>query len=428
MNWNKIFGGAENDKPVALLYAADVFTMTEIQTLYKEFVSKFKPILKIDDRDIRRFVGSHAKNIQGVNIAIIVQDELEFDNLVTDYFVEKVRIQCNNINFASPYNLFYNKRDMWTPYYDAYIRDLEKNAQQNKYSIKQHIKNILKTPQQKQYYALRSALKQALRWHDCANFNYSTCVSIYKLFGSTRVLDMCAGWGERLTSAIMSNCIGYVGVDPNKALAPLYKQLADEFADQPNNYRVITSAFEDLESHPDFNNLGKFDMMFSSPPYFAAEAYSNDAEQSSIRYKTMDDWVTKFMNKSVDIAWDLLVPGAFYCLVLNDTVIDNQDRNFTDLVLHHLDTKPNAKYLGMLKYVHGFICQPIWVYCKMPTDNVPRMPSDVLYVEQEHGPDRVTFAKKIMLEGNRATFKLDARGMGNQERLHCQLFGAVIIK
>jgi hypothetical protein len=126
------------------------------------------------------------------------------------------------------------------------------------------------------------------------------------------VLDPCAGYGGRAAGTLASGR-SYVGVDPHPNAGLAFKNLF-EFVGASDRASFHNLPFEDV-------NLGSLraDMVFTSPPYFSTERYSDDACQSWIRYKTWDAWRVQFLTSLVQKAFDHLEPGCVFCLNLADT-------------------------------------------------------------------------------------------------------------
>ena len=147
-------------------------------------------------------------------------------------------------------------------------------------------------------------------------------------------MDFSAGWGDRLVSAIAYDC-SYVGVDPNPCLHPLYKKIINTLAKNKKKFKLYQSPFESV-------NLKEkdFDLVFTSPPFFKLESYSNDSKQSDKKYTTLDDWFNKFLVVSVIKSKNLLIENGKLALYISDyTKIKYVDRlkkyiekNINDLI------------------------------------------------------------------------------------------------
>ena len=103
------------------------------------------------------------------------------------------------------------------------------------------------------------------------------------------ILDPCMGWGDRLIACLASKKISeYYGTDPNEKLLSGYKKIVEEF----NVNKLVdinTVPFEELEIQK------SFDLVFTSPPYYDVETYSDDEYQSIVKFKTEKEWFEGFL-------------------------------------------------------------------------------------------------------------------------------------
>jgi hypothetical protein len=140
-----------------------------------------------------------------------------------------------------------------------------------------------------------------LRKYTCSQFRPSVAKAMYDKFQSKTVLDFSMGWGDRLAGFYAGNTTEhYVGLDPKADNHPLYDT-------QRNFYNKHTSFFEHDKSSEfhicpaeefDFTQYSEyFDMVFTSPPYFNVEHYSQDTTQSFKRYKLVEMWNEQFLHK-----------------------------------------------------------------------------------------------------------------------------------
>jgi len=314
---------------------------------YFDFKKQFKYNLGFTDRTIRHYNGVHELKINDNDIMLDVSTiDVEYE-ILTDYFVQEIRIMCRNINWdLSPLDYFNQRKDKWQKIYKKGIQKF----------------GITKPKQQKQY--LAKILKKLIR-RDCDLFPIIIPYTIFNIFKPKSILDMSAGWGDRLLSSILYNPEYYVGVDPNKYMQAKYKEIIDFYANlekhnNPNKYKVIESKFEDVKLDK------KFDMLFSSPPFFIAEEYYKEQEYNL--YNNVDDWLNKFMFPSLDIIWEHLNEGGFICLSLNDTWIKDATIHFTDSTLNYISKFNDSQYYGMIKFGNEQYVQPLWIYRKISQD------------------------------------------------------------
>tara|TARA_B100001248_G_C27363436_1_gene447705 strand:- start:308 stop:1525 length:1218 start_codon:yes stop_codon:yes gene_type:complete len=142
-----------------------------------------------------------------------------------------------------------------------------------------------------------------LRKYVASQFKPAVAKAFYDHFQSKNVLDFSAGWGDRLAGFYTGETTEhYVGIDPNTLNHPNYqKQIMfyekySTFFEQDRKADLIESPAEDVD-YSQYENY--FDTVFTSPPYFNTEKYSEDDTQSWVRYKKIDDWNEKFLHTTL---------------------------------------------------------------------------------------------------------------------------------
>ena len=140
------------------------------------------------------------------------------------------------------------------------------------------------------------------------------------------IYDPSSGWGGRILGAMSSRKnIHYVGTDPNpdnlgryQAVADFYNNnCVDDFSEnfnkffnvekQSNTYEVFSDGSELISNNPAFQKYkGKLDVVFTSPPYFNREQYSQDENQSFKAYGEYQDWRDNFLEPTLRTAYEYL--------------------------------------------------------------------------------------------------------------------------
>jgi hypothetical protein len=149
--------------------------------------------------------------------------------------------------------------------------------------------------------------------------------SIYEYFGATRVLDPCAGWGDRMVGAFSSTTVKrYVGFDPNYHLRDGYRKIMSDFEFKETVSEKSHSSFSisdkyscDIYSLPfesGSSRLGQetFDFAFTSPPFFDYEDYT----ETNPKYV---NWFTEFYEPLFQIVERHLKPNKFFAIHIDDT-------------------------------------------------------------------------------------------------------------
>ena len=158
-----------------------------------------------------------------------------------------------------------------------------------------------------------------------ARYLYERYTDHIKQDTSLNIYDPSSGWGGRILGAMSSlKKIHYIGTDPNtdnyidELGKSRYEYVADFFnnevlesnpfwEEEKNTFHYFQMGSELIGKHPDFQQYkGKLDMVFTSPPYFDREQYSDDEEQSFKAYPKYDDWRDNFLNPTLTNAFNSL--------------------------------------------------------------------------------------------------------------------------
>jgi DNA modification methylase len=161
------------------------------------------------------------------------------------------------------------------------------------------------------------------------------------LFGAKHVFDFSMGWGDRLAGFHASNAETYYGTDPNVAVYKNYKK-QDKFYNTKKKTVFKNSPAEDL----DLSNE-KFDMIFTSPPYFNVEEYSTDETQSYKRYGTdIELWLKDFLFATIDKCWNSLEDGGTMIINISDIFKNGKLQKICDPMNDYISKLPKAHYTG----------------------------------------------------------------------------------
>ncbi|HMF79370.1 MAG TPA: hypothetical protein VK604_27160 [Bryobacteraceae bacterium] len=147
---------------------------------------------------------------------------------------------------------------------------------------------------------LRRMLKTFPSTASVSNFRPTLARAVierYSAPGST-VVDFSAGYGGRLTGCLTLDR-NYIGIEPNEeqvaglrstigALVPLM--------DGNPTAEIIEGCAEDVLPHMPPRLAG---LVFSSPPYYNWERYSDSPKQSFIRYGSYDGWLKGFLEPCI---------------------------------------------------------------------------------------------------------------------------------
>ena len=283
-------------------------------------VRKFRPIVWKDVEISKKMNARHRSTIQQYNgEQIVIYDnwvKTENINTITDLFSEQVRVKCNFNGHMSPL-------EYWN-------------------SNKQ---NIIKTVKPLTMYNIREYMFFNTKL--CNNFRISVAIAVLQIFKPKKWLDISAGWGDRLLAGIFYGVEKYVSTDPNLEMIPCYNAIIQTFVpkNKQSNFIVYPTGFE-IVSLDDTN----FDIVFSSPPFFDLEQYSNFPDDS-LKYSTEEQWCIQFLWPSLVKAYThLKINGHMVLYISGSSLVMSHIKKLNMLmkykgVIYFFDTKPRGMFV-----------------------------------------------------------------------------------
>lgn len=157
-----------------------------------------------------------------------------------------------------------------------------------------------------------------------SNFRPSVAKFIYQKYcpQNGKVLDPCAGYGGRLMGAFCSHVSSYTGVDPSSnsfsGNTNLYNALLEASPSRKFNIVLEKIPFEDYVASDE-----EFDLVFTSPPYFNVEKYSEEKTQSYIRHENYNDWLSNFLTPLIENSWKFLKTGGYLVLNVGNPIVED---------------------------------------------------------------------------------------------------------
>lgn len=204
------------------------------------------------------------RDTEGKYIKIITSDDAyENVNILSDYFNEESRMKCSFNYYLSPL--------------EYYILN------------KQKINLLTNTEYEAREYIF-SKIKE------CNTFKITTAMFVYDFFKATHILDFSSGWGDRLMAACGLG-LNYMGIDPNLENHTGYNRIIDEAGKNPKQV-VYKSGAEYLPERiiqERISKYGEFDLIFTSPPYFDYETYSDKLQSAKSFSESSDSWIVFFL-------------------------------------------------------------------------------------------------------------------------------------
>ena len=157
-----------------------------------------------------------------------------------------------------------------------------------------------------------------------AKYLYEKYTEHFKTQDMINIYDPSSGWGGRILGAMSikdDRNIHYIGTDPNTDHSiengrTKYEDLADTYNSvrnsgvlftHENTYDMYQLGSEVIHENEDFQKYkGKLDLIFTSPPYFAKEAYCEDDTQSYKKFNTYDVWRDGFLRPTLETCVEYL--------------------------------------------------------------------------------------------------------------------------
>ena len=185
-----------------------------------------------------------------------------------------------------------------------------------------------KDPRKSVLGATRAAID--LQWGTVNTLRAAAAACMYKKYKATRVLDFTAGWGARMVAA-MALDIDYIGIDSNTNLREGYNRIIKLL--KPYTKSNVKMYFKKAEK-VDFSKIGKYDYVFTSPPYEYLEAYENmknyegdgkiKQPSSSKKIKMNDSakFYDEFLVPTLKKAYKYLPKNKHICLNMPDIMYD----------------------------------------------------------------------------------------------------------
>ena len=237
----------------------------------------------------------------------------------SNYFHQEARFAAKHTKFDSPL-------DSWT------IKKIHQEFLEPLWTMKMVQVNT---------HMLRECI--VLRKYLASQFPPAVAKEIYDLFEAKHIYDFSMGWGDRLAGFHASGAETYYGTDPNVAVYKNYKE-QDKLYDTKKKTVFKNSPAEDIDISKE-----KFDMIFTSPPYFNVEQYSTDETQSWKRYGTdIELWLKNFLFATIDKCWNSLEDGGTMIINISDIFQNKKPMKICDPMNDYISKLPKAHFAGCM--------------------------------------------------------------------------------
>lgn len=185
-------------------------------------------------------------------------------------------------------------------------------------NIKSFFRNAGKLAQKVANFCPKNARDIYFRYHDINSAD------------KINVLDTSMGFGSRMSAVLLSGH-NYCGFDPNKSL---YNQLKTYLQFLRDNNVISDSQRCGLycKGSEEFvpQLVDKFDVSFTSPPYFNLEVYSTDEGQSIEKFNEYNTWLEYFVKPTVENTYKYLKVGGYAMINIKNLTRGKKEPLFDD--------------------------------------------------------------------------------------------------
>jgi hypothetical protein len=244
-------------------------------------------------------------------------DSCNVGNKSSNYFHQDSRYLCDSINSPSPHRSWYIKK----------FRDTLLNCL---WTLKfEHVDMRV----------LKSALH--LRKYVASQFRPSAAKAVYQMMYSKNVLDFSMGWGDRLNAFLScEDTETYFGIDPNASLYEGYNKQIETY-NSDKTVILNCAGAEDVDIPKN-----SFDTVFTSPPYFNIERYTQEDNQSWKKFKKLDQWLKRFLFPVLKKSWEGLQTDGTMVINISDVYSNHTVNRICDPMNEFISRLPNSYYMG----------------------------------------------------------------------------------
>jgi hypothetical protein len=283
----KIWNNFSEDE--MLKYRLDVFNYYREQGFpYFKNDKEFRDneFRKLNNYDFRKVIDYDNK---------IIKQTMHGLSLAWSYMPHSWEIVCGNMK--TPFDVFHND--------DLFKKVIEKRTKMGD--------NISDN-------GIRKMLKMFTGTQSVSNFRPTAAAAIYSLFCNEGdlVWDISSGFGGRLLGAQLAK-VNYIGTDPSTLTYNGLKLLKKDYCNEIN---VEINKLGSEEYKPKKESL---DFVFTSPPYFNWEKYSNEDTQSFKKFDTKEKWLKGYLLKTFQNSFEGLKNSANMAINIANT------KNFKNL-------------------------------------------------------------------------------------------------
>lgn len=317
-------------------YLNKIYTDEERIDIFKKLLNTDLKKLKLNKSDIKinniRLKKYKFMFQNNYHILISEPDFYENFGILSATFIDECKAVCKFAHFDTPLE-----------YYNKHKTELD------------GITN-LKEKRDKIYFGLNKM--------ECSNHNPILIKYFIKMFNAKRILDPSSGWGDRLLGAMSCDIDLYISTDPNTCLHPFYKQMIELLKPYSPNKTMeiinLISGFETCDISKYYNSI---DLIYTSPPYFNYEVYTNETSQSMAN-KNESEWVKSFLIPFLNKCYDSLKINGHLVLYFSQP----RGCSYIEFMFKYIDTELLG-FVFMGSFIYATInfkgAHPIFLFKKI---------------------------------------------------------------
>lgn len=359
--WNHILSKYSKDEIKKVLSDAIEFyeiPMPMKKITLEEAEKDFINLMKLDTSKMLKSGDIFTKYEYKNQLSQYYIEQINIGNVSSNYFQQYNRFLCDSVGSPSPYRTWHQEKFRLTLLNSLFsLKFKELNSNQ-----------------------MRTAI--GLRKYIASQFKPSVAKYLYENFNAKRILDFSSGWGDRLAGFYASKETEfYFGIDPNERLFKGYEEQVKMYKVHAGTKKsIMVNKQAEMINFDDYGDP-KFDFIFTSPPYYNVERYTQEENQSWKKYKKLDDWLNKFLYNTLAKAWDQLEDNGILAVNISDVYSNHRVNKICDPMNDFILSLKGARYLGcigmkMTKRLNtksgkkdGIFVEPIWLYSKNKKSN-----------------------------------------------------------
>jgi 16S rRNA G966 N2-methylase RsmD len=199
-------------------------------------------------------------------------------------------------------------------------------------------------------------------YRECNTFNPFIIINFIKNYSKNiegcDILDPSMGWGDRLLACLSLGVKSYTGFDPNTHLHSCYNDIV-----KTTNTSTNTTFIESKFSMKDINK--KYDIVFTSPPFFNIELYHGTEKDISKGYANwMNTIYVPYLKDMITAVKNGGYVGIYIDNLFNEKIADETNKILSERLVFVERLVFQNDYYDFNGILHDGKYRSTWVYKK----------------------------------------------------------------